>query len=144
MISSTRLTAPWLLSMLVLMSTSVMWILNPRVRIECQSRTGANPSAEEEQDTLEEGSVQVNNVVTSFRLQSTPFDKKSYLTYLKTYMKTVKEKLKENNPGRVELFERGAAGYAKKIVANFKNFEFYTGESMSPEGMVALLDYRVS
>ena len=44
---------------------------------------GANPSAEEAEESLEEGATQVNNVVYSFRLQQTSFDKKSYLTYLK-------------------------------------------------------------
>jgi hypothetical protein len=37
------------------------------------------------------------------------------------YMKAVKEKL---DPARVPGFEKGAAAYAKKIVANFKDFEF--------------------
>ncbi|KAI5124829.1 hypothetical protein M0805_005459 [Coniferiporia weirii] len=103
---------------------------------------GANPSAEEQDDALEEGSSQVNNVVYSFRLQSTSFDKKSYLTYLKGYMKAVKAELQTSNPDRVEAFEKGAAAFAKKIVANFKDFEFYTGEGMNPDGMVALLNYR--
>lgn len=44
---------------------------------------GANPSAEDQDDALEEGATQVNNVAYSFRLQSTQFDKKSFLTYLK-------------------------------------------------------------
>ena len=39
-------------------------------------------------------------------------------------MKTVKAKLAETNPERIEAFEKGAAAYAKKIVANFKDFEF--------------------
>jgi hypothetical protein len=100
---------------------------------------GANPSAEEQEDALEEGVSQVNNVVHSFRLQQTTFDKKSYLTYLKGYMKAVKGKVA---PERVDAFEKGAAAFAKKIVANFKDYEFYIGESMNPEGMVALLNYR--
>ncbi|KAJ7700140.1 Spc98 family-domain-containing protein [Mycena rosella] len=100
---------------------------------------GANPSSEEQEEALEEGATQVNNVVHSFRLQSTQFDKKSFLGYLKGYMKAVKGKLE---PGRVEAFEKGAAAFAKKIVANFKDYEFYTGETMNPDGMVALLNYR--
>ena len=44
---------------------------------------GANPSSEEQEEALEDGAVQVNNVIHSFRLQSTTFDKKSYLVYLK-------------------------------------------------------------
>ncbi|KAH8105851.1 translationally controlled tumor-associated [Cristinia sonorae] len=103
---------------------------------------GANPSAEDQDEALEEGAVQVNNIVHSFRLQSTTFDKKSYLTYLKGYMKAVKAYLQEKNPERVEAFEKGAAAFAKKIVANFKDYEFYTGEGMNPDGMVALLNYR--
>jgi hypothetical protein len=39
-------------------------------------------------------------------------------------MKTVKAKLAETKPERVEAFEKGAANYAKKIVANFKDYEF--------------------
>jgi len=100
---------------------------------------GANPSAEEQEEGVEDGAITVNNIVHNFRLQPTSFDKKSYLTYLKGYMKTIKAKL---NPDRVEAFEKGAAAYAKKIVANFKDFEFYTGESMNVEGLVALLNYR--
>ncbi|TFK43489.1 translationally controlled tumor protein [Crucibulum laeve] len=103
---------------------------------------GANPSAEEQEEALEEGAAQVNNVAHSFRLQSTTFDKKSYLAYLKGYMKAVKTQLEKTNPDRVATFEKGAAAFAKKIVANFKDYEFYTGESMNPEGMVALLNYR--
>ncbi|KAH7105508.1 translationally controlled tumor-associated [Auriculariales sp. MPI-PUGE-AT-0066] len=103
---------------------------------------GANPSAEEQQEELEDGAVVTINIVHSFRLQKTSFDKKSYLTYLKGYMKAVKTKLQETNPDRVEAFEKGAQAFAKKIVANFKDFEFYTGESMNVDGMVALLNYR--
>jgi hypothetical protein len=45
--------------------------------------SGANPSSEEADEALEDGVSQVNNVIHSFRLQSTSFDKKSYLAYLK-------------------------------------------------------------
>lgn len=44
---------------------------------------GANASAEEADEALEDTAVKVNNIVHSFRLQSTSFDKKGYLTYLK-------------------------------------------------------------
>jgi len=103
---------------------------------------GANPSAEEMEEALEDGAKQVNNVVHSFRFQPTQFDKKAYLTYLKGYMKKLKEHLARDNPERVPAFEKNAQNFAKKIVADFKNYEFYTGESMDVEGMVALLNYR--
>ena len=57
-------------------------------------------------------------------------------------MKSVKTKLQETNPERVEAFEKGAQTFAKKLIGNFKDFEFYTGESMNPDGMIALLVSR--
>jgi hypothetical protein len=47
---------------------------------------GANPSAEEQEEATEDGAKTVNNVVHSFRLQTTAFDKKSFLTYLKVLL----------------------------------------------------------
>lgn len=118
--------------------------------------TGANASAEEAEEGVEDGAVQVNNVVNSFRLQSTQFDKKSYLSHLKGmlsafpilcymlvtdsflgYMKAVKLHMKEKKASEEEItaFEKGAATYAKKIVGNFKDYDFFVGESMDPDGM---------
>lgn len=57
-------------------------------------------------------------------------------------MKKVKEQLKANGASddTVKEFETGASSYAKKVVANFKDYEFLIGESMDPDGMyVALL-----
>ncbi|KAG8944596.1 hypothetical protein FRC00_010516 [Tulasnella sp. 408] len=105
---------------------------------------GANPSAEEQEEALEDGAVQVNNLVHSSGLVQTSFDKKSYTSHLKAYMQAVKAKLQESNPDRVAAFQKGAQAYAKKILGNFDNYDFYIGKSMSvePPGMIALLNYR--
>jgi hypothetical protein len=56
---------------------------------------GANPSAEDGGgDDLEDTQVTVLDIAHSFRLNETQFDKKSYLSHLKTYMKKVKEAMK--------------------------------------------------
>ena len=39
-------------------------------------------------------------------------------------MKTVKAKLQETSPDDVAAFEKGAQAFAKKIVGNFKDYEF--------------------
>merc|ERR1712233_69572 len=96
---------------------------------------GGNPSAEGGDEELEEGVETVNNVVYSFRLSQTSFDKKSFLTYIKGYMKKVKAHL-------VETSEKGAQTYVKKIIGNFGDWDFYTGESMDPDAMIVLLNYR--
>ncbi len=71
---------------------------------------GGNASAEGDEETVEDGTEKKIDVVHSFRLQSTGFDKKGYLTYLKGYMKAVKEKLKDNGASDEEVtaFEKGA------------------------------------
>lgn len=59
-------------------------------------------------------------------------------------MKKVKEALKEKGASddEVKEFETGAQAFAKKIINNFKDYEFLIGESMDPDGMVVLLNYR--
>ena len=39
-------------------------------------------------------------------------------------MKAVKTHLQEKKPEEVEEFEKGAQAFAKKIVGNFKDYEF--------------------
>ena len=48
-------------------------------------------------------------------------------------MKTIKAHLSEKNPERVEAFEKGAQAFAKKIVANFKDYEFVCGELLASD-----------
>lgn len=52
-------------------------------------------------------------------------------------MKSVKKYLQESGKSEEEVkeFETKAQGFAKKIITNFKDYEFYTGESMNPDGM---------
>jgi hypothetical protein len=59
-------------------------------------------------------------------------------------MKAVKEALKNKGADEetIKEFEAGAQKFAKKIIANFKDYEFFTGESMNPDGMIVLLNYR--
>lgn len=103
---------------------------------------GGNASAEEADEGTDDQAEKVNNVVYSFKLAPTSFDKKSYMTYIKGYMKKVKAHLQETNPDRIPIFEKGIASFVKKVLGNFNDYEFYTGESMNPDGMVALLNYR--
>jgi len=53
------------------------------------------------------------------------------------FMKKVKESMKERGASdeEVKAFETGASSYAKKVVGNFKDYEFFIGESMDPDGM---------
>jgi len=59
-------------------------------------------------------------------------------------MKKVKDHMKTSGASDDEIkeFETGAQTFAKKVVGSFKDWEFFTGESMDPDGMVVLLNYR--
>lgn len=52
-------------------------------------------------------------------------------------MKKVKEQLAANGSSEDEIkeFEKGAQTFAKRVVANFKDYEFLIGESMDPDAM---------
>jgi hypothetical protein len=52
-------------------------------------------------------------------------------------MKKVQEAMKEKgaDQAKIDEFQKGAQAYAKKIVAKFKDYDFYVGESMDPDGM---------
>ena len=81
-------------------------------------------------------------VIETSRLQPTSYGKKDFTVYIKGFMKAVKSHLEEKNPDRVEAFMSGAQAAVKKILGMFKEFEFYTGESMDPEGSLAFVFYK--
>jgi ribosomal protein S20 len=106
---------------------------------------GANPSQEggEEDEGFDDASkVTVNAVVDAARLQQTTYDKKAYMAYIKSYMKVLSDKIKETNPERVPEFQKKAQTFVKKVLDNFQDYDFYTGESMNLEAMVPLMFYK--
>uniref|UniRef100_A0A0P4WJ74 Translationally-controlled tumor protein homolog n=1 Tax=Scylla olivacea TaxID=85551 RepID=A0A0P4WJ74_SCYOL len=101
---------------------------------------GANPSAEEADEGTESSSVSGIDVVIYMRLQETGFgSKKDYLTYMKDYMKTLKGKL-EGTPNIDKL--PAIQKPLQELLKKFKDLQFFTGESMNPDGMVVLGDYK--
>ncbi|KAL9042009.1 MAG: hypothetical protein Q9214_003917, partial [Letrouitia sp. 1 TL-2023] len=57
----------------------------------------------------------------------------------------VVEKLKESGADEAKIKEiqtKIQSYYTKVIAPNFKDYDFYVGESMDPDGMVVLLNYR--
>jgi hypothetical protein len=105
---------------------------------------GFNPSAEEGDDGTDESVESGVDVVLNHRLvESYAFnDKKSYTLYLKEYMKRLVAKLEEIKSDEVDLFKTNVNKVMKDILGRFKDLQFFTGESMDTEGMVALMEYR--
>uniref|UniRef100_A0A671ELT3 Translationally-controlled tumor protein n=1 Tax=Rhinolophus ferrumequinum TaxID=59479 RepID=A0A671ELT3_RHIFE len=95
------------------------------------------PSGEGTQSTVITGV----DIVMNHHLQETSFTKEAYRKYIRDYMKSIKRKLEEQRPERVKPSMAGAAQLIKDILSNFKKYQFFIGENMNPDGMVALLDY---
>ncbi|XP_075389566.1 translationally-controlled tumor protein-like [Tenrec ecaudatus] len=107
------------------------------------SLIGGNASAEgPDGDAAESTVVTGVDMVMNHHLQETSFTKQAYKKYIKDYMQSIKGKLEEQKREREKPFMTGAAEQIKKILANFKSYQFFIGENMNPDGMVALLDYR--
>uniref|UniRef100_A0A286XLP4 Translationally-controlled tumor protein n=1 Tax=Cavia porcellus TaxID=10141 RepID=A0A286XLP4_CAVPO len=81
------------------------------------------------------------DIAMNHHLQETNFTKEAYKKYIKDYMKSVK-RFEEHRPERVKPFMTGATEQIKHVLVNFKNYQFFIGASMNPDGMVALLDYH--
>ncbi|KAI9797326.1 MAG: hypothetical protein M1833_005505 [Piccolia ochrophora] len=108
---------------------------------------GANASAEGGDDEdVDEQSTTEFDVVAAFRLNKLEggVDKKAFVSHIKKYMKRVKEGLQQKGSSEEEVkdFETRASGYVKKILANIGDYDVYLGESMDPDGMNLLLNFR--
>lgn len=105
---------------------------------------GFNPSAEEASEGTDEAVVSGVDIVLNHRLSETYAfgDKKSFTAYLKDYMKKLVQRLEEKSPDEVSVFKNNTNKVMKDILGRFKDLQFYTGESMEIDGMVAMLEYR--
>lgn len=51
-------------------------------------------------------------------------------------------KLEEKAPDQVDVFKTNMNKVMKDILGRFKELQFFTGESMDCDGMVAMCEYR--
>ncbi|CAK6443240.1 unnamed protein product [Pipistrellus nathusii] len=104
------------------------------------SLLGGNPSAEgPEGEGTDSTVISGVDIVMNHHLQETSFTQEAYKKSIKDYMKSIKGKLEEQRPERVKPFMTGAAEQIKHILANSKSYQFFIGENMNPDGVVALL-----
>ncbi|KAK3763786.1 hypothetical protein RRG08_065749 [Elysia crispata] len=107
---------------------------------------GGNASAEEPQEVGAEESTESGcNVVLDNRLKATGFGtKKEYHAYVKDYLKALLAKKKEKDPDAdYSKWQQEASASFKKALQNFGEFEFFTGESADPAGMIPLMEWKV-
>jgi len=103
---------------------------------------GGNASAEGGGDEgADTASKQGVDIVMNGRLVEYTLSKKDYMTHIKEYMKEVKTKLEEQNSPDKDIFQKNVQEFIKDVLANYKDYQLFCGESMKPNGMLALMKW---
>lgn len=105
---------------------------------------GSNASAEEEAEGTDANSVSGIDIVLNHNLVETGFGKKKdFMGYLKEYMKKVIAHLEENDrKEEVAEFKTNINTVMKDLIGQFDDLQFFNGESMDPDAMVAMCQYK--
>merc|ERR1711913_41696 len=103
---------------------------------------GANASEECADEGTDESSTSGIDIVLNHRLVETGFgDKKGFTAYLKAYMKKVVAHLEENDQkDEVDEFKANIQKVMKDLMGRFKDLQFFTGENMDPDAMIAMCE----
>lgn len=90
----------------------------------------ANTEEGEDDSKPDETTTTVVDVVEAMRLQEITLDKKSFMAYIKGYLKNIKEKLEASGKGdRTAAFQKGATELVKLLVSKWDEVQVFTGES---------------
>ncbi|CAL1547811.1 unnamed protein product [Lymnaea stagnalis] len=105
---------------------------------------GANPSAEEQSEGTDDTAISGINVILDNRLMPTGFGtKKEYMAYFKDFVKRMEEYKRSICPNvDIEKWRLEVQATFKHVAANFKDYEFFTGESSNPDGNIALVKWE--
>ncbi|CAM9461056.1 unnamed protein product [Phaeothamnion confervicola] len=109
------------------------------IDIGCGGEFGG--AEEEVNDTVEK----VNNVIESFRLTEVPFgNKNEFKDWIKEYVRKVRSAHKEKGTPqeKIKEFMAQAPEMVKFLMGQFKEWQFYTGESMDSEAGMVFAYYK--
>jgi hypothetical protein len=86
----------------------------------------------------DENAVTVVDIVDAFQLNEIQLGKKDFAAWVKNYLGKITEKLKEQGKeDRIDNFKKGATALTKAILAQFDEFQIYTGPKYDMEGGLA-------
>jgi len=98
---------------------------------------------EEEGGAEESGEEKVLDIQFNFNLMEYQMSKADFMTYIKGYLKKIKEHLTANKPDRVDKFMKGAQEFIKAIVGKYEEYTIYTGSKETLDGGIALSFWEV-
>merc|ERR1712018_135449 len=122
-------------------------------RVECKITTekdednfdiGANASAEDGAEATDTVAASGLDCALASKLVKTEMSKVGYKGAIKEYMKALKENLEKQKPEVVDKFVSNAKKVVGTVIGNkkFSDYEFYTGSSMDPNGMIVICVWR--
>lgn len=85
------------------------------------------------------------DVILDHRMKETVFGtKKEYTAYMKVYVKAIFKILEGSGKTQEEIdaLKADTTASYKSVLANFKEYQFFTGESLDPDGHIAMLDWK--
>ena len=106
---------------------------------------GGNASTEVAEggaEALADGSTTGMDLIIGCKLIETKFAKADFKIYIKGYIAEISEHIKKTNPDRLPIFKAAVQPFVTKLMASFKDWQFYIGESSNPAGGVGFLNYR--
>ncbi|AQK67713.1 Translationally-controlled tumor [Zea mays] len=110
----------------VLWEVEGKWVTQGPVDVDI----GANPSAEGgEDESVDDTAVK----------EQPPFDKKSFVSYIKKYIKNLTAVLE---PEKADEFKKGVEGATKFLLSKLKDLQFFVGESMKDDASVVFAYYK--
>ncbi|KAJ8255845.1 hypothetical protein COCON_G00197090 [Conger conger] len=108
-----------------------------------ESVFAGNPSAEGSEQCDDGTSVSGVDIVLNHKLQSVAYTKDAYKGCIKGYTKMLRDRLAADNPEKAKDFVvKAQKEFKSYILPKLKECEYFLGESMNHDAMVALLDYR--
>jgi len=100
---------------------------------------GPNPSEDTETGADDQPDIvkRVINIVEIHQLQEVFFDKVTFISWLRKYIKRVVGYLEKKDPERASVFESAIQEFARvRILPNFDELSFWSGASMDPNAGV--------
>jgi hypothetical protein len=90
----------------------------------------ANVDEDAEEGAVGEGTAdgkrKVVDIIHNYNLVETNYDKKSYMAYIKGYMKLLMEKIKASgDEERAKAFAANAQTFVKKVLGEFDEYQFF-------------------
>ncbi|XP_019181286.1 PREDICTED: translationally-controlled tumor protein homolog [Ipomoea nil] len=122
----------------VLWEVEGKWVVQGAVDVDI----GANPSAEgcEDDEGVDDQAVKVVDIVDTFRLQEQPpFDKKTFVAYIKKYIKLLTPKL---DAEKQEVFKKNIEGATKFLLSKLGDLQFFVGEGMGDDSTLVFAYYK--